>query len=1561
MASYPKFQESSMDSILLIKRTDQRSKRNRQETLKKQDVPYCPCGKSVVVVDVLNDLDFVQEMFPKGAFWLKIGKDLQDEFLLAKMQMFYERVDDVEVNQPFPTVVDLAKCRLEKKVKAFKNSMLLILDDVWEKSVIDAFNIGVKVLVTCSDSSIMDGFQNVTKLQSSKRPAFFFCSLKNPTKIPDGLTSDESLELLAKMTGVERDKLPAEAEKIHIEAHGLPIVISLVGGSLAGNDRPQKWKLQLKKLKEGKMNNQPHPNQLSATKYPLNLSQTMSLSFESLDPNTRELYKRCVVFPKDVAFSSYALGSLFSDTENGLFPWDTDDITKLLTKKSLLVRHEDESMPNAEYMFSLHRIQHDFLFSRTTPEERKRWNDKLLKWYFSTEHGRKDFAPFRDQYFMWHIGHHLMESSHHEWFKIFVNLDFVAAKISATGPADLLNDYVKYRRTIREAVQSESNTDGQEVLQDFDHFVRMFGHELEKENADVVQLALSMHSDSVVKNVAKQVIADAKERVYFETCSTNQKTGHILTKPLTSTSTKTACLFLPKHKAIFIGDELGKIELWNAQSGARLLLLNEHDPPGKTITALELACNPDEKSVVLFVSTSADGTAKKWEILFDMDVDDATHKLKRRSRHVSGNSVSSAAAAAIFIPDHVIMSPARVRRSSTTSLSVSVSTTQLSSPASSSSNKQHQTGFVKLTFDKHEPHGINCCAIDSRKVRAATGDSCGVIRVWLLLDGVEVSVLRSHIMKNLCGVTALAFRTNTEHGSLNIIGAGYKDSVVRLWDWKNATVVLVGQEHRKEIVGIHFIHYAVLLLFPSKLMPSCCILPKPTNSFLTSSDVSPDEKYLVVGTKENEIILWELSTQTFLAFHRPHQSPLTMLKFGRFPLKNKAHLLSVSCDTALIHDVNEMSHLLLSPNFDARWISLERRNQLGSQKQGTGFVIASVDCWAAQVHLSGANQGFHATFEPTSPNQAVSSNKNEAKVAMNKSTSLKKPSGASMSRITCISLVNDKQVAVGLTDGIVVLCRHHQSDNLSAETTCKIASHERSVNCVTSAEICDKNGNHSGESFVIVSGCDAGMVLITKISSGSDRQKPIKVTCPSSSVYELRIIRGAENNEVQIVAAFLKTIGKMNSSSYNPPEIVFRLCDIQGITLREFNPLLCQEIRPNTASNPWKSFTLDAKRSGAFVQNIVIFDFCTASNRFVVAAKKCEAVLYDLGSGESVATCVPGLPKNEPNASKNNNSATNSEHSCVRRKRSVNGKGRQEAVNKLENVISTAIAAKEAVFTAVKFSPDGDRLVTGESSGIIKAGPDKDYNFVEEYAHGDLPSHDEDYLNIPHENSLSEVWSSADGILLHGLSNDGKEAITDLIFSSCGLLMAAGGITQFSLFNLELLNGSEDQQSADREELIGSLSQRRRSSLTAIVTRSLDTEIFLGDQCEPKLMTHMRFDLGSNDLDLNDETLAILNLRKESRSGRCSTVPEDRFIRETDGCRCNSVLHNKRGPKQNNSPLLKVYSISNGPVRRIFASPDFHEFATVDDAGTLHLLKVATPSVTSDDDSDTDSIFHVGP
>lgn len=124
----------------------------------------------------------------------------------------------------------------------------------------------------------------------------------------------------------------------------------------------------------------------------------------------------------------------------------------LLVANSLVAQHFQEHSSNCIVLYGIHDLLLDYLKSHMSAEEQRNAHRKLVDSYFADCKDNFGELP-DDNYIFWFLGYHLYKAEYTEFFPlVYLNLSFVSAKLRATGPSDLLNDFRKYKDYISEIV-----------------------------------------------------------------------------------------------------------------------------------------------------------------------------------------------------------------------------------------------------------------------------------------------------------------------------------------------------------------------------------------------------------------------------------------------------------------------------------------------------------------------------------------------------------------------------------------------------------------------------------------------------------------------------------------------------------------------------------------------------------------------------------------------------------------------------------------------------------------------------------------------------------------------------------------------------------------------------------------------------------------------------------------------------------------------------------------------------------------------------------------------------
>ena len=124
----------------------------------------------------------------------------------------------------------------------------------------------------------------------------------------------------------------------------------------------------------------------------------------------------------------------------------------LLVANSLVAQHVQEQSSTCIVLYGIHDLLLDYLKSRMGADEQRDAHRKLINSYFAECKNNYGALP-DDNYIFWFLGYHLYKAEYTELFpRVYLNLSFISAKLHATGPSDLLNDFRKYKDYISETV-----------------------------------------------------------------------------------------------------------------------------------------------------------------------------------------------------------------------------------------------------------------------------------------------------------------------------------------------------------------------------------------------------------------------------------------------------------------------------------------------------------------------------------------------------------------------------------------------------------------------------------------------------------------------------------------------------------------------------------------------------------------------------------------------------------------------------------------------------------------------------------------------------------------------------------------------------------------------------------------------------------------------------------------------------------------------------------------------------------------------------------------------------
>ncbi|KAM6895528.1 apoptotic protease-activating factor 1 [Xenentodon cancila] len=530
-------------------------------------------GKSVLASEAVRDQGLIEECFPGGIHWLSIGQ-LDKPDLLVKIQSLCFRLEqslDSQALHRSPISLDEAKERLRFLMLRKYPKSLLILDNIWDSTVLKTFDIHCRILLTTRNRSLADSVRGA----------------KHEVEVESGLDDKKAMEILSLYTDIRLQGLPEEARIIVRECKGSPLVVSLIGALL--KEKPNRWRYYLSQLQQKQFK---RIKKSSSYDYDA-LDQAMAASIEVLPEEHRELYKDLTVLEKGIKIPVKVLSVLWD-----LEAEEVEDILQEFVNKSLLFV-DSHSKPHLYY---LHDLQLNFLKEQNR-NQLESLHAKVVRQY---QHHYRDGPPASGDedclYWIRFLTHHMAKAGlYQELYSLVFSLDWISFKAMIMGPAHLINDYVEHGSIL--------DKENSEVRSQFQEFLSLSGHLLEQRPVpDVVQLALSQpHTSKVYKQARLQALDRAKNgKLYFDLINKRsvENLSRLVIHPHQG-SLYSACFSHDGTKIASCGGSK-MVKVFKSSSGEMLTEIAAHEDE-----VLCCAFSPDDH---LIATCSSDRKVKVWNV-----------------------------------------------------------------------------------------------------------------------------------------------------------------------------------------------------------------------------------------------------------------------------------------------------------------------------------------------------------------------------------------------------------------------------------------------------------------------------------------------------------------------------------------------------------------------------------------------------------------------------------------------------------------------------------------------------------------------------------------------------------------------------------------------------------------------------------------------------------------------------------------------------------------------------------------------------------------------------------
>jgi WD40 repeat protein len=369
-------------------------------------------GKSVLASALAHDRK-IREAFPDGIVWVGLGPLPNVADLQRRVHRDLGGDGAIENEQE-------GRAKLKELVAA--KAVLLVIDDVWRRSDVDAFNVlgpRCRAMITTRDAGLLT-------------------SLGGTHHVVELLTDEEACSLLAQSSGVALDGLPDMAKEIIGECGRLPLAVSLAGGMLRAGTS---WQDLIDALREHEL--EFLEDEHAAIGQHRNLWKTIEVSVQVLPDGDQKRLSELAVFPNDDATPEAVVTMLWEHT-GGLSPRQARQLLLKLKQRSLvqLMRSAD-SASEAFSAVSLHDLIHDFCVrsARRLLGDDRALHEGLLNAYQTKCPNGWASGP-EDGYFFNHLREHLVAAGRgSELADLLQDLRWLEAKTSAGLIFDLGNDF----------------------------------------------------------------------------------------------------------------------------------------------------------------------------------------------------------------------------------------------------------------------------------------------------------------------------------------------------------------------------------------------------------------------------------------------------------------------------------------------------------------------------------------------------------------------------------------------------------------------------------------------------------------------------------------------------------------------------------------------------------------------------------------------------------------------------------------------------------------------------------------------------------------------------------------------------------------------------------------------------------------------------------------------------------------------------------------------------------------------------------------------------------------
>jgi WD40 repeat protein len=540
-------------------------------------------GKSVLAAALARDRK-VREAFPDGIVWVRLGS-------LPDLRSLMQRVNRDLGGDGAITSEHEGKQRLKEFLA--NKAVLLVLDDAWRRSDVDAFDVlgaRCRALITTRDAGLLT-------------------ALGGTHHVVELLTDQEARSLLATTAGLTEEDLPAEAMALVAECGGLPLAVALCGALIF---RRMPWSSVLERLEKSQIDRIIDRHAVEPQHQ--SIWHAIYVSVEDLGPAERERFLELGVFPAGETIPELVIAALWKHTAQ-LDNWDTMELLTMLVERSLIqMTLPIPSSDEGQRRFSLHDLVYDYVH-RAIPDPSK-LHTKLLAAYARKCADGWPSGP-NDGYFFEHLFHHLDEADRlSEMVELLGEYGWLRSKVDNGMVFDLIKDFDVTLGRLLKPKSASLGSPGREVkysletidgLHVFRKSLLLSAPALSKNPAELPGQLLGRMLDRKEENIAnvlRKASQDERPGLHPLLASLTKPGGPPL-RILDGSDGEAQVLISTKRDCLIAGYEDGTVCVWDANALTEPLILRGHKREIRALT---------HTSEGYLISASRDHTARVWDL-----------------------------------------------------------------------------------------------------------------------------------------------------------------------------------------------------------------------------------------------------------------------------------------------------------------------------------------------------------------------------------------------------------------------------------------------------------------------------------------------------------------------------------------------------------------------------------------------------------------------------------------------------------------------------------------------------------------------------------------------------------------------------------------------------------------------------------------------------------------------------------------------------------------------------------------------------------------------------------